>query len=245
MEVAPQKASLLERAIDAHGGMERWRAVQQLAVDHRSGGIAFASKFQGRTLAPHLARISTKDQRTELTPFPPGDRGVFERGGVQIEAGSGRVLGRRDDPRAALRGLRPLLWWDKLDLLYFTGSAMWSYLTAPFIFAGPGFEVQEIEPWKEGAATWRRLAVTFPSGFHTHSRRQTFYFDADGLLRRLDYTAEEFGQIARAAQYCSEHKDFGGLIFPTRRRVFLRRPNGRPRPFPLLIWIDILDVVAS
>lgn len=238
-------SGLLEQAIDAHGGLERWQRVKELAVSHRSGGLAFAAKFQGRTLAPQLARMSTQVQRIELTPFPPGDRGVFDSGAVRIETRNGQRVSERRDARADLHTPRRLLWWDKLDLLYFTGSVFWSYLTAPFIFTSPGFQVQEIEPWKEGADTWRRLLVTFPDWIRTHSRQQTFYFDADGLLRRLDYTAEEFGRLAKAAHYCSDHKEFGGLVFPTRRRVLIPRSDGRPRPYPLLIWIDIQDVVAS
>jgi hypothetical protein len=89
--------------------------------------------------------------------------------------------------------------------------------------------------------------VTFPVKYHTHSRQQVFYFSADGLLRRQDYTAEEFGKRAYAAHYCFDHRAFGGLLFPTRRRVFLRRPDGHPRPWPLLIWIDIqaVDIAAK
>lgn len=237
---------LLEHALQAHGGLERWRGVKALTVQHTSGGLAFAGKFQGRTLAPRVAEISTNAQRIVLTPFPPGDRGVFEGDSVSIETAGGHQIARRLDPRSQLLRLRHRLWWDKLDLLYFTGSALWNYLSVPFIFTNPGFEVRELEPWNEGPETWRRLAVTFPAGFHTHSRHQTFYFSEDGLLRRLDYTAEEFGKGADAAHYCFDHRDFGGLMFPTRRRVFLRRSDGRPRRRPQLIWIDIqaIRVVA-
>lgn len=234
-----KSASLLEHVINAHGGLEQWQRLEQLAIYHRSGGFAFAAKLQGRRLAPRLARVSTSRQRIELTPYPPGDRGVFDRGAVRIETNAGRIIAQRPDGAASIHSWRSRLWWDKLDLLYFTGSALWTYIATPFIFATPGFEVQELDPWTEGANVWNRLAVTFPPEIRTHARRQIFYFDADGLLRRLDYTAEEFGKRARAAHFCSDHREFAGLVFPTRRRVFLRRRNGRPRPLPLLIWIDI------
>jgi hypothetical protein len=233
------QVELLEHALRAHGGLERWRSVKELTVQHTSGGLAFAGKFQGRTLAPRVAEISTKTQRAVLTPFPPGDRGVFEGDAVSIETGNGHQIARRLAPRSQLLRLRHRLWWDKLDLLYFTGSALWNYLSAPFVFTNRGFETRELEPWKEGPETWRRLAVMFPAEFHTHSRQQTFYFGEEGLLRRLDYTAEEFGKGAAAAHYCFDYREFGGLKFPTRRRVFLRRPDGRPRRRPQLIWIDI------
>ena len=236
-------ASLLEHVIKAHGGLERWQSAGELTVRHSSGGFAFAAKLQGRTLTTHLARVSTDLQRTVFTAYPgPGRRGVFERGAVRIEADGGRALAQRLDPRSDLRSLRHRLWWDKLDLLYFTGSALWTYMATPFIFAAPGFEVDELEPWEESGEVWRRLAVTFPTELHTHSRQQVFYFGGDGLLRRQDYTAEEFGDRASAAHYCFDHREFGGLVFPTRRRVFPRRSDDRPRRRPLLVWIDIQAV---
>jgi len=33
--------------------------------------------------------------------------------------------------------------WDDLHLAYFSGYAMWNYLTTPFLFAMEGFEVEE------------------------------------------------------------------------------------------------------
>lgn len=241
-------ASLLEHVIKAHGGLERWKGAGELAVRHSAGGFAFAAKFQGRNLRMHLAQVSTDRQRTVFPGYPgPGRRGVFEGGAVRIETDGGRILAHRLDARSELRSLRHKLWWDKLDLIYFTGSALWTYMATPFIFATPGFEIHELEPLEQGREAWRRLAVTFPEELHTHSRQQVFYFDADGLLRRQDYTAEEFGQRANAAHYCFDHREFGGLVFPTRRRVFPRRPDDRPRRRPLLVWIDIhaVDVGAA
>jgi len=229
--------------IKAHGGLERWQSAGRLTVQHSSGGFAFAAKLQGRTLSTHLALVSTGLQRTVFTAYPgPGRRGVFERGAVRIVTDEGGVLANRLDPRSDLRRLRHRLWWDKLDLLYFTGSALWTYVATPFIFATPGFETDELEPWQERGEVWRRLAVMFPPELHTHSRHQVFYFGADGLLRRQDYTAEEFGERASAAHYCFDHREFSGLVFPTRRRVYVRRHDNRPRRWPLLVWIDIQAV---
>jgi hypothetical protein len=57
---------------------------------------------------------------------------------------------------------------------------------------------------------------------------------------RLDYTAEVFGQWAKAAHYCWDHKNFSGLIVPTRRRVFPRTSDAHPRTFPTLVWIELM-----
>jgi hypothetical protein len=167
---------------------------------------------------------------------------VYERGAVRIESDDNRVISERADPRSCLRGPRRLLWWDRLDVLYFGASAIWTYMAIPFIFADPGFEVQTGEPWSEDGHVWRTLAVSFPAKIHTHSRRQVFYVDDGGLIRRHDYTAEEFGQWARSAHYWRDHHDFGGLVVPRERRVFPRRGDNRARRRPLLIWVNTSDV---
>ncbi|MFQ5898028.1 MAG: hypothetical protein ACE5JN_07255 [Candidatus Methylomirabilia bacterium] len=68
---------------------------------------------------------------------------------------------------------------------------------------------------------------------------------AAGLLRRLDYTAEVFGHWAKAAHYCWEHKEFSGLVIPTRRKVFPRTKTGHPRRYPTLVWIEVDDIVVA
>ena len=77
------------------------------------------------------------------------------------------------------------------------------------------------------------------------SPEQIFYIDDRGYIRRHDYTARVIGPYARAAHYSDDLREFGGLVFPTRRRVYPRRGDNRSLPFPTLIWIDIdhIDVI--
>jgi len=51
-----------------------------------------------------------------------------------------------------------------------------------------------------------------------------------------------FGQWARAAHYCFDHSSFDGLVLPTRRLVYPRRDDNRPRSHPRLVWIEISAV---
>ena len=114
--------------------------------------------------------VSPQKQHTVFVPYPEaGTRGVFEEGTVRIESDGHEVLAERSDARSAFRGLRHQLWWDKLDMLYFCGYALWNYLTIPFILTEPGFEVRELEPWEEAGETWRRISVRFPREIHTHT----------------------------------------------------------------------------
>jgi hypothetical protein len=235
---------LLEQALEAQGGAERFDSADEIVSRLSSGGTAFRIRFKSGALANFEGRVSTRQPRTVIAPYPKeGQRGVFDGDVVRIESEDGAtVIAERRSPRAAFRGLRHNIWWDDLDLLYFAGYALWNYTTTPFIFRRPGFELEEVEPWRENGSQWRRLRVRFPADIPTHSREQTFYFDDAGLLRRLDYTAEVFGSWAKAAHYCHDHKELSGLIVPTRRRVTPRRRNNRPAPRPVLVWIEIHDL---
>jgi len=64
-------------------------------------------------------------------------------------------------------------------------------------------------------------------------------------LRRFDYTPEVFGAWARAAHYCSHYANFSGLLAPTKRMVLPRTPGGRSRPWPVLVWIEVKEVMLE
>lgn len=235
--------SRVQEYIDAHGGLERWHALDEVVVSASVGGASLSLKHQGRAIRDLRAHISPGRQHVVFVPYPePGRRGVFDMGAVRVETDRGEVIAERSDARSAFRGLRHQLWWDKLDVLYFCGYALWTYLTTPFVLAEPGFELWELGPWMEGGETWQRVGIRFPSEIHTHSREQILYFDQKRLVRRHDYTSEVYGSWAKAAHYPSDHRVFDGIVVPTRRRVFLRRPNNRPLTAITLIWLDIETV---
>jgi hypothetical protein len=238
---------LLEQAISAQGGRSVWESAEEIRVGLSAGGLAFGSKLQGRAVRNVQASVSTSGQHVVFAPYPrPGQRGILLADGtVRIETDAGEVLESRAHAREAFAGLRHKLWWDRLDMLYFGTQALWTYMSAPFVFAREGYAVRELEPWTEGAERWRRLAVTFPEHVHTHSREQVFHFDGDGLLRRHDYTAEPIGGWATAAHYCEEHRTFDGLVVATHRRVYPRRRDNRRRVGPLLVWIELAEARSA
>ena len=235
------------RAIDAYGGTSLWEGADEVRIEVSAGGLAFAMKQQGAALRATRVRVSTREQRVVFEEFPrEGRRGIFEPGGsVRIEDADGETLAERADARAAFSDLRHQLWWDRLDILYFAGYAIWTYVATPFVFALDGYELEELEPWTEDGETWERIGVRFPASVHTHSREQVFYVDEQGRIRRHDYTAEPAGEWARAAHFCMDHERFDGLLVPTRRRVLLRRANNRPRERPRLVWVELADAKVA
>lgn len=227
-------SSLLEETLAAHGGAERFEAGREVVVGATSGGLAFASKGQRKAFRGVEGRVATSGQRTVFDPYPgPGMRGVFDAGTVRIETAEGETVDERPNARAAFGGLRHALWWDRLDILYFGGYALWTYVSLPFVLARPGYEVEELDG--------RRLRVTFPPSVETHSRTQTIHVDRDGLISRLDYTAEPIGRFARAANHVLENTRFDGLVTGTRRRVYPTRRNGKSLSRPLLVWIELAE----
>jgi hypothetical protein len=233
---------LLAEAIEAHGGAA-YDAATEITAHVSCGGVALPMRFQRGTLSDFTGKVSTREPRVTMSPFPePGRRGIFDRGAVRIESDAGEVVAERSDPRPAFRRFRRNIWWDDLDLLYFGGYALWGYLNAPFVFRRDGFEVTEAEPWRENGERWRALRVRFPDDVPAHSREQLYYFDDRGLLRRNDYTAEVFGSWAKATHYCWDHESFDGLVVPTRRRAMVRRRNGKPIRQFALVSIAIGDV---
>jgi hypothetical protein len=237
---------LLDLAVEAHGGLERWRTIEAVAATFRAGGSLFVLKGQPDALAgPVTATVETTRSRLTFEPFA-GGRGVFEPDRVAVTTADGSER-KRTSPRAAFDGHTLASPWDDLHLLYFAGYAMWNYICVPFVLTWPGFAADEIEPWHEGSETWRRLRVEFPSQVPTHSREQVLSFDDRGRLRRHDYTADivsPAGPIP-VAHYCEEHRTFSGLVVPTRRRAFTRREDNTPVPEEVVVAIDIDAVTVA
>ncbi|MDQ3936469.1 MAG: hypothetical protein M3340_17755 [Actinomycetota bacterium] len=202
--------TLVERVLDAHGGLDAWRAHDELELRYRAGGLAFASRMRGLRMKPWHARVRLDRPHTILEDYPErGRRGVLDGEHVSIEGD-----GARDNPRELFRSARRRVRWDDLDLLYFSGYAIWGYATFPFHLTLPGVEATETGD--------RTLHVRYPAGWPVHSREQTFHFDDQHLLVRNDYTAEVIGSWAHAVHLTLEHRTFDGLTFGTRRRVHPR-----------------------
>jgi len=238
-------AELLDAALAAQGGMLRWQRLEMLRARLTVSGLVFGLKGKPDPFRNAEVVVERKRPRTIYAPFAGnGKRGVFESSRVFIETDAGEVLQEREEPRNSFAGHKRETHWDDLHLLYFTGYAIWNYLWAPFFLTLPGFEVRELEPWQDDDGTWRRLAAKFPPGFPSHCPEQVFYFDADGLLRRVDYGADILGGTP-VAHYCYDHQNFSGIVLPTRRRAMLRGPDNHPQPGPVAVSIDIHGVTPG
>lgn len=234
-------SELLDQALLAHGGLDRWRAATAIRARASASGLVFSSKGYGEALKDVGVTVSTREQLTTLDRFlTPGNRAICTPVRTVIENEAHQALASRNDPLAAFDGHVGDTPWDNLHLAYFLGYALWNYFNEPFYLTLPGFETEELGPWEESGETWRRLRVVFPDAIATHSKEQTFYFNAEGLLVRKDYAPYVRGNLP-AAHYLLEHQSVDGLILPAKRRIYRRGADGQRIADALLIAVDYAD----
>jgi hypothetical protein len=236
---------LLDTAIEAHGGRERWTQLDSVSARLIQGGALWALKGQAGVLDDVVVTASLHEERASHRPFgAAGRRSAFTPERVAIERDDGTELEALERPRDSFAGHTLETPWSTLQLAYFVGTAMWTYLTQPFTFAMAGFQTTELEPWDEGAQRWRRLRVVWPSYLATHSTEQTLYFDDAGRLARHDYDVEIAGGTS-AAHYASDYEDVAGIRLPTKHRIYPRTPDGQSLSEPLVVSIDLSEIAFT
>jgi hypothetical protein len=215
--------ALLEAAVHRHGGWEAWRALRVVVVrPKRLTGLVPWLKGNGKTFRlPPRAEIFPHDGRAVFFDYPvPAATGTFAGGALTLVDPGGAVVASTENARLAFRGFGKLSRWSAAGALYFFGYALTHYHTLPFTL-GRGRPLGIHRVRHEG----RRLTgveVELPPELHTHSRRQTFYFEEDGLLRRHDYVADIVGPVARGAHFWREFVTVSGLEMATVRHVVVR-----------------------
>jgi hypothetical protein len=238
---------LLTAVLNAHGGLDNWQKATTLRARLSLGGPFWAARGWPKLPPYQTVTLDAHRQHIEFTPFLTENRtSMFdvdpER--VTIRNGDGGVIEERRWPRDSFPSeFNPSATrWDAVQVAYFASAAMWNYLTEPFGLASPGVQATEIEPWEEDGETWRRLAITFPASNANHNPDQVFYYDERFMQRRMDYSPHVTGSPP-IAHYTHDPKTFDGFVFPTRRLVHRRHPDGVADQSFAAITIDI-DTLA-
>jgi hypothetical protein len=238
-------SELRDLVIDAHGGLDRWNKVRVIEADMSITGAMWARKGWPDALKDVHVTADPETQWVGYRPFiEAGMRSSCTPDRAIIETLDGKPVKDRTNPRAAFDGHTVESRWDDLNLAYFSGYAIWNYLTTPFIFALPGFETEEIEPWHDNGEKRRRLKVVFPERIATHCPEQIFHIDGRGLICRMDYRAPVAGG-APVAHYLDGYRDFSGIKVATKRRALAKKRDGTALPDPILVAIDIAQLSFS
>jgi hypothetical protein len=235
---------LLQKAVDAHGGLKRWNEISSVTVAASLTGAIWFVKSQGDYLKDVVMTVNTKKEWM-TTDFPGQDkRFLFTPERLVMEKRDGTLIQARDNPEKAFEGQTRDTPWDDLQVAYFQGEALWTYLNTPFLYTQDGFQTEEIASIQVNGETWRRLKVTFPDHIKSHTREQISCFGPDGLIRRHDYTVDILGG-ATGLNYATDYKDVGGIIFPTKRRIYAYEGDYQLVPEPLLVKIDISEITLN
>ena len=234
--------SLAQLATDAQGGLDRWKKFEPVSADLTQSGVLWQVKGKGGVLDKTNVTVGLRTEWASHWPFGTSARKTkFEPDRVAIEAADGTVLEELRHPRQSFAGHTLQTPWSDLQLAYFAGCAMWTYLNIPFVLVWPGVACEELSLWKEGEESWRRLKVHFPENIATHSSRQTLYIDESGFARRHDYDVEIAGNTP-GAHFMDTYVEVSGIKFPTVHRIFARQADGSVNRDPLVVSIDLSNI---
>ena len=232
---------LLASAVAAHGGMDRWNRIKTIRVDAAISGAFWQIKGKADAMSDVRFEVDTTRQQLTMDYVAQDRRSVFQPDRVVLQRPDGTVVDTRENPERSFDGHQFETPWDDLHLAYFTGEALWTYLTTPFLLTWPGFVCEEIAPIEADGEKWRRMRVTFPDHIKSHTRTQVFCFGPDGLLRRHDFTIDIVDRTVESQLYATGHRDIDGIIIPTTRRAYA--PMGDDQI--VLVAIDMADITIS
>ena len=120
----------LKKTVDAYGGKEIWTKARALEAEFSARGLAFIFKQR-----PQFKRAKvTMDISRPFSRITPIGRnrdisGVLDGPDVHLENARGEVIRERKNARKYFPGGRRFLYWDDLDMAYFSNYAMWNYMT--------------------------------------------------------------------------------------------------------------------
>ena len=232
---------LLNIAITAHGGLDRWNKVNSIRISGSITGAIWNVKGREDVLKNLAMTLETKRERVIMDLPGQNKQTIFEPNRVVIQTAQGDILSEHDEPERSFEGQTQQTPWEDVHVAYFSGEAMWTYLNAPFLYAQSGFETEEVSPIQVEGETWRRLKVTFPERIASHTRTQISCFGPDGLLRRHDYTVDILGG-AQGLNYASDYRNVDGIVFPSIRRVVAYEGDYQPVKEPVLVAIDLKEI---
>ncbi len=112
-------SDLLDLALKAHGGLDRWHEVKSLDVRVSLTGALYHLKGYPEGVPNVTVRIDTRRPAVTVSPYArPDHRGHFTPDRVWIEDCAGHIVDERRNPRASFAGHVRETPWDQLHRLY-------------------------------------------------------------------------------------------------------------------------------
>lgn len=229
----------LELMTNRYGGMKRWEEVKLVSADFKTAGAIWQIKGQVGTLRDMRFAMELHQEKIIFYPFLHADQiGSFEAHRVAIENLDGKIVNESFNPRQLFKGHSTDTKWDHLEVIYFLGCLFWTSFSAPFSLNDPDSKIEELASWNEVDETWRCLEVTYSKNIATHSQKQIFYFNSEGLIKRHDYDLEISSSIS-VSQYYYDHTEFDGIIIPKKTEILVRSSDGDVLLSPIVAVIEL------
>ncbi|MFD8338953.1 hypothetical protein ACFV42_40870 [Streptomyces solisilvae] len=234
---------LLNKVLEAHGGIERYNQVSTIEVDITYGGPFWEFKGQADFVGEEHTVANLHSEKIRQVNSVTGRVVEYDKSAdvVTVTAADGAVIGQLNNPRATFEGYATDTKWTPAQMAYFRSYATWHYLPEPFLFAWEGAKVEEVDAWVENGESWRGLDVTFSDNVDAHNDTQRYFFDDKGLLRRMDYQPVVNG-YSPTAHYVSGHTTVDGFIVPTRRDILSRQDDRTPDRSWTPITLDLRNI---
>jgi hypothetical protein len=237
--------TLLDNALKACGGLERWNRFDRFEAHVSIGGSYLASKVDVTNLKEIVVSGNTRFQAAEVVGMlDRSGRGLCRANWVGIENHSGLIAAQQSVTPEDFAGLGSRAHWTELDVVYYCGISIWNFINCPFLLAESGFKIGEIAPLDADGEVWRRLHVTFPDRIATEACEQILYFDFRNRHRRTDYLCSAL-TANTVAHFLGAHQDFSEIVIPTLRRSRFVDSDGFISQEGVPFDIEIFDLIFS
>ena len=118
---------LLNRALKAHGGLDRWNKVKAIKVAASITGAIWFVKCKGDFLKNVVLTVETREERVAIEFRGQNKRAIFEPNRVAIETADGALIEAHDNPEESFGGQQRETPWNDFHVVYFVGEAVWTY----------------------------------------------------------------------------------------------------------------------
>jgi hypothetical protein len=116
MPASSKTSELLDSALHAHGGVDRWNTSEEISAAFVAGGGLMPMKGMNLDLKPLEGTATIHHESTVITPFGKDDqRMVFTPRRVLLETLSGTIVAERSNPRGTFAGHTLTTPWDMLQ----------------------------------------------------------------------------------------------------------------------------------
>ncbi|WP_211256403.1 hypothetical protein [Edaphobacter aggregans] len=194
--------SLAELAIDAHGGLDRWKRFEKVSAHLVQGGVLWPVKGQTGTLDETNVTVGLRSEWASHSPFGvPSRRFRFAHGRVAIEAADGTVLEELREPRESFAGHTLQTPWTcswRTSL-----AARCGHTLTYFRLAWPGVVCEELSSWNENGESDVEIAggrlgahyidayvevswIKFPTVHRTFARQEDASVNREPLVVSID-----------------------------------------------------------